>query len=204
MASNKLGIILPTKKTLAPDVLAEGESVLNGMTTHAASFPDPAVKLTDLETAVTALDESILPENKRSNDTNMVMEQRKLELLDLLAKQSNYVLLVANGDRTIAEFSGFTLTKEEKTPNNPTVLELNKVSTGTSAGTANVSLKSRAGCAIFIVQLKHADGEYSMLDGFNTTSFLLEGLPAGESVLRIYGKKGKKKSPNLDVVVRAS
>ena len=171
---------------------------------YTAKFANPIVPLKDLEAANIALDATILPENKRSNDTDMVMEEKKLELLELLVKLSNYVLLVANGDRVIAGLSGFKLTKEEKTPDNPTTLELDKVTTGSSAGTARVSLKSRAGCAIFIVQLKNAEGEYKMFDAFNTTTFDLEGLPAGESLIRIYGKKGKKKSPMLDAVVRAS
>lgn len=204
MASNKLGIILPTKKSSAEDVLELGESVVNGLTTHVGQFPNPVVKIEDLSAAVTALDAAILPENSRSNNTNMVMEQKKGELLDLLSKEANFVLLIANGDRSIAGLSGFTLSKDEKSPNNPTTLELKKVSTGSSAGTATVSLKDRAGCAIFLVMLKNGEGDYKMFDAFNTTAFELTGLPAGESLLRIYGKKGKKKTPTLDVVVRAS
>lgn len=199
----KLGIVLLKEKSPAQDMLDYGKAVVDGMSTNADIFLNPVVSMKDLNEAVTALQNSIVPELKRSKETDLILDEKRSALSKLLASQSNYVLWVAAGDRTVVERSGFNPTKESTTPQNPTTLELKKATFGKVLGTVEVSLKDRAGCALFIVMLKDEDGVFRMVDAFNTINFTVSGLPSGESMIRVYGKKNDKVTPNLDFMVRA-
>jgi hypothetical protein len=203
MSKRKLGIILPTKKSPTSEYTTTGKSVVSGIGSNPTIFANPVVPMKDLDEATKAVEAAILPELKQSRETDLILETKKAALLVILNKLANYVLLIANGDRMIAELSGFKLTKETSESQDPSALELKKTSIGANPGTAQVVLKDRAGAAFFLVMLKDIHGEFKIIDGFNTLDFIVLGLPSGESTLRIYGKKNEKVSPTLDVLVRA-
>lgn len=203
MAKIKLGIILPKPKSPATDYVSLGRAVVSGLTSNPSIFVTPAVPIKDIDDATKAVEDAIVPELKKSKETDLILESKKQALLSLLITESNYVLLIANGDRMTAELSGFKLTKESTTKQDPSALEVKKIAIGADPGTAIITLKERAGCAFFLVMLKLEDGTFQLIDGFNTLEFTVTSLPSGESTLRIYGKKDDKVSPFLDVLVRA-
>jgi hypothetical protein len=198
----KLNIVLPKEKTSVADVLTQARSASKGMTTHKDIYPAPEPPIGALDTAIAALVAADVPEGDRSANTDLVLQERKVAVINILEPQSRYVLLVANGDRTKAAKSGFQLNVEETVSKPPGEFKAVFVKAGPDDGTAIVKIEERAGCAIFIVQLK-ADDKWVMIDAFNTLQFTVEGLPSGASILRIYGKKGTKKGPAMEIVVKA-
>ncbi len=200
---NKLSIVLPTIRTGAPRVIAIARNVINGMTEHVAIYPAPTPTVAALVTALDELVAADVPFAERNINSSIVLQQKKVVVIDLLSSMSNYVLLIANGDRPKAALSGFGLNKENTTNHTPSQFGVAFDGAGPDGGTAYVRITERAGNALFIVQLLVED-KWVMIDAFNTLRFLVKGLPSGASTLRIYGKKGEVPSPSIDLVVRAS
>ncbi len=198
----KLAIILPEERTSAADVVTYGKAVLAGMGAHTELFPEPVPTLKELDDAIKALVAADVPEGDRSPNTDLVLQEKKMVVIGILEPLSRFVLLKANGDRTTAAKSGFKLNVEETVNKAPGEFSAKFVRTGPADGSATVRIEERAGCALFIVELK-VEEKWVMMDAFNTLLFTVEGLPSGSSVLRIYGKKGVKKSPAVEIVVKA-
>lgn len=199
----KLAIILPDSKAKAPEVLTYGKAVHTGMSAHREIFSSPMPSVEALKTALDELETANVSEANRSDNTDIVLEEKRMAVMDILEPQSRYVLLVADGDRSKAAKSGFKLNVAESVKKVPGEFKAVFVRPGTDAGTAVINIEERAGNAFFLVMLWVED-KWVMIDGFNTLTFAVEGLPPGESKLRIYGKKGKRKSPVVDLLVRAS
>lgn len=199
----KLAIILPEERASAADVLTYAKAVSKGLTNHVDIYASPTPTVKELDDAITALENAQVSEDDRSASTDRVLEEKKQAVLAVLEPQSRYVLLVADGDRSKAAKSGFKLNAEETVKKVPGEFKAVFVRPGADAGTSIVRIEERAGCAFFLVQLK-VEEKWVMIDGFNTLTFTVEGLPSGSSTLRIYGKKGTKKSPAVEIVVRAS
>lgn len=179
------------------------KSVTTGMTNNVETFPLPPVPIKQIEEKVKALGDANVAEGDRSANTRSQVKKIKGEIIEVLSTNANYVLLVANGDRSIAVLSGYTLTEGERKPQPPKEFKAVFVGVGPDPGTAIVNIEERAGNALFIVQQKVED-KWVMIDAFGELTFTVEGLPPGQSMLRIYGKKSKKKSPAVELVVRAS
>ncbi len=199
----KLAIIQPDSKAKAPVVITYAKAVYDGMNANAATFPAPPITMVNFKAAITAAETANVSEAERSANTDAELEKRIKTLREMLETLSNYVLFVANGDRSIAALSGFQLNKETTTKKAPGEFRAVFVRPGADAGEAVVNIEERAGNTLFIVQLLVED-KWVMIDAFNTLTFTVEELPAGPSRLRIYGKKGKKKSPAVELIVRAS
>lgn len=199
----KLAIILPAAKAKADTVIHYAKAVHTGMSANAATFPAPPITMVAFKEAIDMAVAAQVPEADRSDNTDALLDKRAGELRKMLDTLATYVLFVADGDRSMAALSGFELNKEEKTKHTPGEFSAKFVKPGADAGTAIVRIEERAGNTLFIVQLK-VDDKWVMVDAFNTLLFTVEGLPAGQSTLRIFGKKGKTKSPAVMVVVRAS
>jgi hypothetical protein len=172
------------------------------MAAHKDIYPAPTPPLGTLEEAMNALEAADAPEGDRSPNTDLVLSAKKLVVIDILEPLSRYVLLTADGNRYKAALSGFPLNAEETVSRPPGEFKAVFVQPGPDDGTATVRIEERAGCALFIVELK-VEEKWVMIDAFNTLLFTVEGLPSGSSVLRIYGKKGVKKSPAVEIVVKA-
>lgn len=199
----KLAIILPDSKAKASVVITYAKAVYAGMNSNAATFTDPPITMVNFKAAITAAENADVPEADRSANTDAELEKKLKTLREMLLTLSTYVLFVANGDRSIGALSGFELNKEETTKKTPGEFRAVFVRPGADAGTAIVNVEERAGNTLFIVQLWVED-KWVMIDAFNTLTFTVEELPAGSSRLRIYGKKGKTKSPAVELIVRAS
>ncbi len=199
----KLFIILPTEKSPVSTVIADGESVLEGMTNHADVFTAPPVTMLALAAALNLLKDAVVPENEKNTTTTNLMQKRKADFIkNELLPLSNYVLLVANGDRYIAGLSGFRLNKEESTPIDPSEFSATFISVGSVIGSAIIRIDERAGSSFFIVKLKVGD-DFVMHDAFDTLLIEVTNLPSGPNILEIYGKKNKKTSPPVQLLVRA-
>ncbi len=198
----KFTIILLEENASATSVLTLGKSVSTNMGLNATTFPTPPVALTALDTALEELEEADVPEDNRSNMTDLNLKNKKLIVLAMLSTLAGYVLMIANGNRNKASLSGFTLSAEDTVDHPPGEFELKSRKAGADEGTVEIRLNHRAGNAVFIVQLKVGD-EWVIIDAFNTITFVVKGLPSGTSYLRIYGKKGDKKSPAIEVTVKA-
>ena len=199
----KLAIIQPQERAIAATVITYAKAAHKGMTDNAARFTEPPVRMSDFLAAIEAAEAAQVPEAERSANTDAVLNNHIKTLRQMLETLASYVLFIANGDRFVAGLSGFELNKEETTSRTPGEFNAKFVGVGANPGTANVRIEERAGCALFIVQLKVGD-DWVMIDAFNTLLFTVEGLPSGPSLLRIYGKKGDAKSPMLELAVRAS
>lgn len=199
----KLFIILPTEKSPVSTVIADGESVLEGMTNHTAEFPEPPVTMVAFAAALNLLKDSVVPESEKNTTTTNLMQKRKVDFINnQLLPNSNYVLLVANGDRYIAGLSGYRLSKEEVTPVEPSEFQAVSMGVGPIVGSTIVRILERAGCIFFIVKHKVGD-DYIMHNAYNTLTFTVTDLPSGTNILQIIGKKGEYTSPPVELVVRA-
>ncbi len=204
MAKSKLGINLPTDKSSAIDVVEYSKSVETGCTANAGIFSTPPDPIIDLTKQREKTEQSILPERFRSQATDEETEMQKTVLLALLLRNANYVLLVANGNRTIAQLSGHTLNKAEKVKRPPADLALDKWESNVNVpGGVKIRLQGAADGSLFIVQHKDEEGVFRMIDAFNTVIFDVEGLPAGDNILRVYAKKGKVKTAPIEFLVKA-
>ncbi len=199
----KLVIKLPREDTSPAIVIDYAKAVYSGMSTNAATFPAPPVSMESLKKAIDDAEAAKVPEADRSANTDLELEKQIGVIYSMMGQLSIYVLFVANNDRYIGGLSGFEFNKEETTSHTPSVFSAKFVSPGPNPGTAIVRIEERAGNAFFLVQVQ-IEGKWVIIDGFNELLFTVEGLPPGQSILRIYGKKGKKKSPAVEIVVRAS
>lgn len=199
----KLAIIQPDVKASPSTVITYAKAVHKGMSDNAATFPAPPITMEDFKKAIDAAEAAVVPEADRSENTDKKLDKLIKDLRKLLETLATYVLFVADGDRHKAGLSGFELNKEETTTHNPGEFKAKFMKPGPNPGTAIVRIEERAGSAFFIVKRKMGD-DWVMIDAFNTLLFTVEGLPSGESTLLIYGKKGTEKSPEVQLVVRAS
>lgn len=200
----KLTIKLPKENASVASVISYAENVENGMTDNAATFPSPTPTLALFSAALAALIASIPAKDEKNTVSTNLMQKLKKELIDsYLRPLADYVLLVSNGDRYTAGLSGFVLNVEDTTEHLPSVFTARFVGVGADPGTAIVEIDERAGNVLFIVELKVND-QFVMLDAYNTLKFTVEGLPSGESIIRLTGKKGTRRSPQVTLVVRAS
>lgn len=172
------------------------------MTTNAALFKEPPVSIADLKAQKEKVIAANVPERDANQQTKEVLKEAKNDLLSMLTKNANYVLLVANGSRTVAGYSGYKLSKENTEPKDPTVLELDYAQATTEEGEALIALKNRAGCILFLVSVLDVDGTPVLHDAFNTITFTVKGLRSGNNVLQIYGKKNDKVTPKIKFNVR--
>ena len=200
----KLTIKLPREDASVNYVVSYAQNVLNGMTDNAATFPSPNPTLALFSAALDALIASVPAKDEKNTVSTNLMQKRKKEVINNnLRPQADYVLMVANGDRYTAGLSGFVLNAEDTNEHQPSVFTARFVGVGSDPGTAIVEIDNRAGNALFIVELKVGE-QFVMIDAFNTLKFTVGGLPSGESIIRITGKKGNRRSPQVMLVVRAS
>ncbi len=199
----KLAIIQPHERASASTVITYAKAAHKGMSDNATTFPSPPIIMLDFKKAIDAAEAAIVPEADRSENTDKALAKLVNDLRKMLETLATYVLFVADGDRYTAGLSGFELNKEETISRKPGEFKAKFMQAGPNPGTAIVRIEERAGCAFFIVKRKVGD-DWVMLDAFNTLLFTVEGLPSGESTLLIYGKKGSDKSPEVQLVVRAS
>lgn len=199
----KLTIILPVEKAAPTTVVTYAKAVHKGMSTNAATFPSPPISMEDLKKAFDAAEAAIVPEADRSDNTDKALAKLIKDLRKVLETLAAYVLFVADGDRYTAGLSGFELNKEETTNHKPGAFKAKFMQPGPNPGTAIVRIEERAGNALFIVKRKVGE-DWVMIDAYNTLLFAVEGLPSGESILLLYGKKGTDLSPEVQLVVRAS
>lgn len=199
----KLSIILPDERSPVSTVITDGENVLEGMTNNADVFTTPPVTMLALAAALNLLKDSVVPENEKNTTTTNLMHKRKADFIkNELLPLSNYVLLVANGDRYIAGLSGFRLNKEETSNTEPGEFQAVSMGVGPIVGSTIVRILERAGCIFFIVKHKVGD-DYIMHNAYNTLTFTVTDLPSGSNILQIIGKKGEYTSPPVELVVRA-
>ncbi|MBI1224620.1 MAG: hypothetical protein GC192_05235 [Bacteroidetes bacterium] len=146
-------------------------------------------------------------ENLANDASRIVLKQKKLELLELLRQLAAYVYGVANGNRYIAELSGFKLSKETTTPKHTSGIVVRDVKPGPGDGEAMVRLASRGGFDMFQVELKLADDSWRVLRAFTLSKFIIKGLPSGSSIIRITGFKsdvpGTGEGSVIEIVVKA-
>ncbi len=200
----KLTIKLPREDASVSSVISYCENVETGMTANADTFPLPVPTLVLFSAAIVALKASVPSKDEKNTMNTKAMQKHKKDIIiNFLQPWSEYVLLVANGDRYKAGLSGFVLNVAEKVEHNPGPFSAVSIGPGPDAGQAIVEVGERAGNALFIVELKVGE-QWAMIDAFNTLKFTVEGLPSGESIIRITGKKGVKRSPKVTLIVRAS
>lgn len=200
----RLSTKLPKENASVSSVISYCENVETGMTDNADIFPAPVPTLVLFSAALVALIASVpTKDEKNTTNTNLMQKHKKDIIKNFLQPWSDYVLLVANGDRYKAGLSGFVLNVEDTVEHDPGPFSAVFIGPGPDAGQAIVEVAERAGNALFIVELKVGE-QWVMVDAFNTLKFTVEGLPSGESIIRITGKKGVKKSPKVTLIVRAS
>lgn len=200
----KLSIKIPKEEASVSSVISYCENVKTGMTDNAATFPDADPTLLLFIAALTALKASVPSKDEKNTTNTKAMQKHKKDIIkNFLQPWSEYVLLVANGDRYVAGLSGFVLNVENTVEKDPSAFTATFVGVGPDGGQAIVEITERAGNALFIVEKKVGE-DWVMIDAFNTLKFTVEGLPSGESNIRITGKKNVKKSPKVILSVRAS
>ncbi|MBI1225734.1 MAG: hypothetical protein GC192_10905 [Bacteroidetes bacterium] len=200
----KLSIKLPKENASVASVISYCDNVETGMADNADTFPDPVPTLALFTAALVALKASVPSRDEKNTTNTKLMQKNKKDIINNFLKPwADYVLLVANGDRYTAGLSGFVLNVEDTMEHDPSAFTATFKGVGPDGGQAIVEINQRAGNALFIVELKVGD-QWEMIDAFNTLKFVVEGLPSGESTLRITGKKGVKKSPKIILSVRAS
>jgi hypothetical protein len=195
----RLSIVLPKETDDDLAVNKEVDDVCNQMAAEAVLFPAPPVKLEDIKALNQRFRDAIPSEGNRSDNSLMAMMELKRQLLKEFKKNSFYVLLVADGDRDTAARSGYRLNSDtlvKKKPGLPVVI---KKVPGDDPGTIRLSLQDKAGCDYFIVELRNADGTYTMIDAFDRIrGGLVRNVPSGRSFIRLQGRKGNDLGPYTD------
>jgi hypothetical protein len=107
----KGNIKLPLDKMRPVEVLALSRNVTAKMTGN-ATFPTPAVKLTDMTSDADKLEVLIQEATNGSLQSKLLRDKQMGVVNAQLRAQADYVRSVCAGDRVLLESSGYTLTKQ--------------------------------------------------------------------------------------------
>lgn len=100
------------------DFLGKVHYIVAEMTAHIANFPTPNPPLATVSTLAGDFQVAINEAEAGGSLERSIRDAKKLELIDTMHSLSNYVLFTADGDRLVAESSGFTIAKDP-TPQPP-------------------------------------------------------------------------------------
>lgn len=92
------------------------QAIHDKMTANAATFPNPPVTMTALQTLITTYDAKLVARASRATADVIAFNEARDELENALGKLGNQVNLVADGDAMIVEKSGFPSYETDKTP----------------------------------------------------------------------------------------
>ena len=101
------------RKTVG-DLVAKTNHIVASMTANPTQFPEPDPSLGAVQTARQQLESAALEASTGDRTKILVARDKKAALVSLLQLLGVYVNLRANGDRTIATLSGFTVRKEDQ------------------------------------------------------------------------------------------
>jgi hypothetical protein len=116
-----------------------------------ASFPTPTPTLAALQAAISDFSLAISKAKTGSELDKAIKNDKKAVLIDLLHSLGNYVLFTANGDRTIAVSSGFSIAKQPEPMPLLTKPENLQVSEGTNSGELNIKFKRVLGARSYMI-----------------------------------------------------
>lgn len=125
--ANRLALILPKKDDDDNDVGKEVDDIVEAMEANTTTFPDPDGIVADVKAANTTFKNSIPSARNSSIALEEDKMKNKMAMLVLLAMLGRYVVMVSNGDRSIAAISGFKLNKasnEKKTRASPLSVQI--------------------------------------------------------------------------------
>lgn len=117
-----------------------------------ANFPTPTPTLVTLQTALTDFEIALAKAKSGSELEKAIKNDKRQDLIDILHALGNYVLFTANGDRTKAVSSAFTIAKQpEPLPplTRPATLQ---VTEGPNSGELSIKFKRVLGARCYMVQ----------------------------------------------------
>jgi hypothetical protein len=116
------------------------------------NFTTPTPTLAQLQTALTDFEIALAKAKTGSELEKAIKNDKREVLIDLLHALGNYVVFTANGDRTKAVSSGFSIAKE-KTPLPPISKPENlQVTEGPNTGELNVKFNRVVGARVYMIQ----------------------------------------------------
>ncbi|RYF84166.1 MAG: hypothetical protein EON98_09645 [Chitinophagaceae bacterium] len=138
-------------KTSDPKRLAIANLVYTQVSTNVALFPSPTPGMLQLRDAIDEYQVGVIA---AGNGDRLLIGQKQVakeKVIKMLYQLSHYVLMVANGDRFVAQQSGFTLPKEQtaRVLDVPTGLE---IEAGNQSGELLVSVDAVKGAASYMHQ----------------------------------------------------
>jgi hypothetical protein len=117
-----------------------------------ANFPTPTPTLATLQAAISDFALAVSKAKTGSELDRAIKNDKRAELIDLLHSLGNYVLFTANGDRTVAVSSGFSIAKQPE-PMPPLTKPGNlQVSEGANSGELNIKFKRVTGARCYMIQ----------------------------------------------------
>lgn len=200
-------ILLPNERASVEEFDDLYADVSAGISGNPEVFVTPAPTMLELKAGRDAMVAANVADNLANTASRIVLKEKKVEFLGLLRQLAAYVIGVANGDRYIAELSGFKLSKETTSPKQTSGIIVKDVKPGPGDGQATVRMASRGGFDMLQVELKQPDDSWRILGGYTLKKFVLKGLPSGSSVIRITGFKsdvpGTGEGSVVEIVVKA-
>lgn len=176
-----------------------GTAVANGVEANSTDFPDPNPKPEDVRKAIKDYVDSIKPVREQSIATDEVTENLRKAAINSVNLLISFAFYKVNGD------DAKLLNANIELPKPPTKKELKKPEIkasrmGTEKGSYFFRLVDKAGGSLIGVFRKDANGEFVLIDAFDSSFFTITDQPSGNQTYLFKGKKGKKWGPESNEI----
>lgn len=166
-----------------------GKAVADGVEANPTDFPEPKPTPTDVRNAIAEYVASIKPKREQSIATDEITE----DLRNTAVKKTNqliaYAAYAVNYDAEKLKRANIEM-PTPWTKKDIKKIEVKSSRMGAEKGSYFFRLNSKAGASIIGVFRKEADGEFHLVDAFDTVYFMLKNQPSGDQTYLFKGKKG--------------
>lgn len=182
-------VILLVKNAEQLRIETYGRAVAEGVAANTKDFPNPVPKPDDVKTAIDDYVKSIKPERDKSLATDEITEKKRTNAIALVNQLIKYADYTVDGDGEILRNANIELRKK---PSKKDIgkLEIKTSRMGSEPGSFYFRLVSKANASVIGVFRKDANGEFQIVDAFDTQFFTLKNQPSGEQTYLFKGKKG--------------